>query len=73
VGVGTGFDFVSRSPPNSVQMPAKQKNGLLSSSANQTTSFFFVSVRLGRVLGEAVADFRYGAVASFSVGRLDVR
>lgn len=32
-----------RSPLNSVQMPAKQVNGRSSDSANQTTSFFFVS------------------------------
>src|ERR1700748_1915760 len=38
-----GVDFVPRSPLNSVQMPAKQNSGRLSSSANQTTSFFLVS------------------------------
>src|SRR5580704_19154856 len=38
-----GFDFVPRSPLNSVQMPAKQNSGRFSSSANQTTSFFLVS------------------------------
>src|ERR1700759_3562914 len=38
-----GFDFVLRSPLNSVQMPAKQNRERLSSSANHTTSFFFVS------------------------------
>src|SRR6478735_4173446 len=39
----TGFDFVPRSPLNSVQMPAKQVSGRSSLIANQTTSFFFVS------------------------------
>src|ERR1700759_4357919 len=38
-----GFDFVLRSPLNSVQMPAKQNRERLSSSANHTTSFFSVS------------------------------
>src|SRR5438445_13879719 len=38
-----GLDFVPRSPLNSVRMPAKQNSGRLSSSANQTTSFFLVS------------------------------
>jgi hypothetical protein len=38
-----GFDFVPRSPLNSVQMPAKQVRGRSSLIANQTTSFFFVS------------------------------
>jgi hypothetical protein len=36
MGPGIGFDLVPRSPLNSVQMPAKQNNGLFSSSANQT-------------------------------------
>src|SRR6185369_12922081 len=40
---GIGFDFVPRSPLNSVQMPPKQVSGLSSLSANQTTSFFLVS------------------------------
>ena len=40
---GIGFDFVPRSPLNSVQMPAKAVSGLSSLSANHTTSFFFVS------------------------------
>src|ERR1700692_780308 len=38
-----GFDLVPRSPLNSVQMPAKAASGRSSFSANQTTSFFFVS------------------------------
>src|ERR1700733_6923703 len=38
-----GFDLVPLSPLNVVQMPAKVASGLSSSSANQTTSFFFVS------------------------------
>jgi hypothetical protein len=38
-----GFDFVPRSPSNSVQMRAKANSGRSSSSANQTTSFFLVS------------------------------
>src|SRR5882762_3284340 len=38
-----GFDFVPRSPLNSVQMPAKAVSGLSSFSANHTTSFFLVS------------------------------
>src|SRR6478752_7232131 len=38
-----GFDFVPRSPLNVVQMPAKANSGRSSSSANHTTSFFFVS------------------------------
>ena len=38
-----GFDFVPRSPLNSVQMPANVHSGRSSFSANQTTSFFFVS------------------------------
>src|ERR1700742_2234248 len=38
-----GLDFVPRSPLNSVQLPAKQNSGRLSSSANQTTSFFLFS------------------------------
>ena len=42
-GPGTGFDFVPRSPLNSVQMPAKADSGRSSLSANQTTSFFLVS------------------------------
>src|SRR6478672_2441958 len=39
----TGFDFVPRSPLNVVHMPAKANSGRSSLSANQTTSFFFVS------------------------------
>jgi hypothetical protein len=39
-GPGIGFVLVPRSPLNSVQMPAKQNRGRLSSSANRTTSFF---------------------------------
>jgi hypothetical protein len=35
--------IVPRSPLNSVQMPANANSGRSSSSANQTTSFFFVS------------------------------
>src|ERR1700686_5278177 len=42
-GPGIGFDFVPRSPLNSVQMPAKAVSGLSSFSANHTTSFFLVS------------------------------
>jgi hypothetical protein len=38
-----GFDFVPRSPLRSVQMPANANSGRASSSANRTTSFFFVS------------------------------
>src|SRR3954452_21135520 len=38
-----GFDLVPRSPLNVVQMPAKAHSGRSSFSANQTTSFFFVS------------------------------
>src|SRR5262245_36311199 len=38
-----GFDFVPRSPLNAVQMAAKANSGRSSLSANQTTSFFFVS------------------------------
>src|SRR5882762_5030134 len=38
-----GFDLVPRSPLNSVQMPANAVTGRSSLSANQTTSFFFVS------------------------------
>ena len=42
-GPGTGLDLVPRSPLNVVQMPAKAVRGLSSLSANQATSFFFVS------------------------------
>ena len=42
-GPGTGFDLVPRSPSKSVQIPSKANSGRLSSSANHTTSFFFVS------------------------------
>jgi hypothetical protein len=42
-GPGIGFDFVPRSPLNSVQIPANAQSGRSSSSANQTTSFFFVA------------------------------
>ena len=42
-GPAIGFDFVPLSPLNSVQMPAKVHSGRSSFSANQTTSFFFVS------------------------------
>ena len=42
-GPGTGLDLVPRSPLNSVQMPANVHSGRSSFSANQTTSFFFVS------------------------------
>src|SRR6267154_3781849 len=38
-----GFDFVPRSPLNSVQIPAKAVSGLSSLRANQATSFFLVS------------------------------
>src|SRR6266436_1235222 len=38
-----GFDLVPRSPLNSVQSPPKANSGRSSFSANQTTSFFFVS------------------------------
>src|SRR5690242_1702193 len=38
-----GFDLVPRSPLNAVHIPAKANSGRLSSSANHTTSFFFVS------------------------------
>src|SRR6266566_3273904 len=38
-----GFDFVPRSPLNSVQMPAKANSGRSSLSPNHTTSFFLVS------------------------------
>lgn len=41
-GPGIGFDFVPRSPLNSVRMPAKQLRGRSSLIANQTTSFLFV-------------------------------
>src|SRR5882724_7335331 len=41
-----GFDFVPRSPLNSVQMPAKANSGRSSLRANQTTSFFLV-IELG--------------------------
>src|SRR5216683_569835 len=42
-GRGIGFDLVPRSPLNSVQIPPKANSGRSSFSANQTTSFFFVS------------------------------
>jgi DNA invertase Pin-like site-specific DNA recombinase len=35
--------LVPRSPPNSVQIPAKANSGRLSLRANHTTSFFLVS------------------------------
>src|SRR5690348_17959126 len=38
-----GFDLVPRSPLNAVHIPAKANSGRLSSRANHTTSFFFVS------------------------------
>src|SRR5512138_2028456 len=38
-----GFDFVPRSPLNTVRIPANAANGRSSPNANQTTSFFFVS------------------------------
>src|SRR6516164_5276084 len=38
-----GLDLVPRSPLNTVQMPAKENSGRSSLSANQTTSFFFVT------------------------------
>src|SRR5580692_11022489 len=38
-----GLDFVPRSPLKVVQIPAKENSGRLSSRANHTTSFFFVS------------------------------
>src|SRR6266576_2094402 len=38
-----GFDFVPRSPLNSVQMPAKANSGRSSLRANHTTSFLPVS------------------------------
>ncbi|MGY3578853.1 hypothetical protein ACVMB1_006057 [Bradyrhizobium sp. USDA 4504] len=38
-----GLDLVPRSPLKSVQMPANAVRGRSSASANQTTSFFFVS------------------------------
>src|SRR5258705_5630061 len=38
-----GFDFVPRSPLNSVQIPAKAHNGRSSFSANHTTSFLPVA------------------------------
>src|SRR5262249_38286865 len=37
-----GFDLAPRSPLNVVHIPAKANKGRLSSSANHTTSFFFV-------------------------------
>src|SRR4029077_2450645 len=36
-------DFVPRSPLNFIHMPANANSGRSSLSANQTTSFFFVS------------------------------
>src|SRR5262249_58659325 len=42
-GPGIGFDFVPRSPLNTVQIPAKAARGRSLLSANQTTSFFLVS------------------------------
>src|SRR5690349_14071110 len=42
-GPGTGFDFVPRAPLKVVQIPPKVNSGRLSPSANQTTSFFFVT------------------------------
>src|SRR5712675_1754003 len=39
-GPGIGFDFVPRSPLNSVQMPANAHSSRSSLRANQTTSFF---------------------------------
>jgi hypothetical protein len=39
MGPGIGFDFVPRSPLNSVHMPAKTKSGRFSLSANQTDIF----------------------------------
>jgi hypothetical protein len=41
--VTRGLDLVPRSPLNSVQRPANANSGQSSLSANQTTSFFFVS------------------------------
>src|SRR6516162_8943162 len=38
-----GLDLVPRSPLYTVQMPAKENSGRSSLSANQTTSFFFVT------------------------------
>src|ERR1700736_3897084 len=42
-GPGIGFDFVPRSPLNSVQIPAKANRGRSSFKANHTTSFLPVS------------------------------
>src|SRR5260370_20251941 len=41
--LGSGLDLVPRPPLKVVQMPAKANSGRSSDSANQTTSFFFVS------------------------------
>jgi hypothetical protein len=50
-----------------VQMPAKQQSGRLSSRANHTTSFFFrLRVRLWNVLGEAVAGYEAAALWFYS-------
>jgi len=57
------FDFVPRSPLNSVQMPAKQVSGRSSLIANQTTSFFLVS---GFGSGEYSAKLLNGTRQRFS-------
>ena len=42
-----GLDLLPRSPLNSVQIPAKAVSGRSSFCANQTTSFFCVSMGCG--------------------------
>jgi hypothetical protein len=42
-GPGIGFDFVPRSPLNSVQMPREAGQRPIIIDRNQTTSFFLVS------------------------------